>query len=38
VTNLIGGKFGERERRFTVANISVDSSAITIILTRNKNS
>jgi hypothetical protein len=34
VTDLIGGKFGERERRFSV---SVDSSAITIMLTRNKN-
>jgi len=35
ITNLIG-KFGERERRFSVTRINVDSSAITITLARNK--
>ncbi len=35
VTNLIG-KLGNRERRFTVMSITVDSSAITITLTRTK--
>lgn len=35
ITNLIG-KFGERQRRFTVTSISVDSSAITVTLTRTK--
>ena len=37
VTNLIGGKLANRERRFTVTSLTVDSSAITITLTRNKN-
>lgn len=36
VTDLIGGKFGNRERRFSVTNVSVDSEAITVTLTRNK--
>ena len=36
VTDLIGGKFGERERRFSVTSVTVDSSAINITLTRNK--
>ena len=36
VTNLIGGKLANRERRFTVTSVTVDSSAITITLTRNK--
>ena len=35
VTKLIG-KFENRERRFTINSITVDSSAITISLTRNK--
>jgi hypothetical protein len=35
VTNLIG-KFGQRERRFTINSVTVDSSAITISLTRKK--
>jgi hypothetical protein len=37
VTSLIG-KFDQRERRFSVSSITVDSSAINIILTRNPNS
>lgn len=37
VTNLIGGsKLTQRERRFTVTSVTVDSSAITITLTRTK--
>jgi putative lipoic acid-binding regulatory protein len=36
VTDLIGGKFGQRERRFSVTSVTVDSSAISITLTRNK--
>ena len=36
VTDLIGGKMGQRERHFTVNSVTVDSSAITITLTRNK--
>jgi len=35
VTKLIG-KLGERERRFTVSSLNVDSNAITITLTRIK--
>jgi len=35
VTKLIG-KLGDHERRFTVTSITVDSSAITVELTRNK--
>lgn len=38
VTNLIGGKLAQRERRFTVSSVTVDSSAITITATRNKKS
>ncbi len=36
VSNLIGGRLQNRERRFTVTSLTVDSSAITIELTRNK--
>lgn len=36
IVKFIGGKLENRERRFTVTSITVDSSAITITLTRNK--
>ncbi|MBI1278858.1 MAG: hypothetical protein GC179_12080 [Anaerolineaceae bacterium] len=36
VVKFIGGKIENRERRFSVNSITVDSSAITITLTRNK--
>ncbi len=36
VTNLIGGRLARRERRFTVTSVTVDSSAITITLTRTR--